>query len=276
MPPILAIAFPHIDPVFFRIGPFPVRWYGLAYVFGLLFGWLYARMLVARDRLWGPIVRPTPQSLDDLLVFAAFGAILGGRLFNVLFYDTPDHFYWRHPAEIFAVWHGGMAFHGGLIGVALGAWLFARKYAVPKLAVADVCSAVAPIGLFFGRLANFIKPEMWGRPSTVPWAMVFPGAGPLPRHPSQLYEAGLEGLLLLAITALFAWRGGLKRPGLVSGVFGVGYAVARIVSEFFREPDPQLEALAHGLTMGMVLSVPVGLVGVYLIVRALRGREAAP
>ena len=272
--PILAITFPQIDPVFFSIGPFPVRWYGLAYVFGLLFGWLYARMLVRRDFLWGAVTRPAPDSLDDLLVYSALGAVIGGRLFQVLVYDPG--YYFSHPAEIVAVWHGGMAFHGGLIGVALGALLFARKYAIPKLVVADICSAVAPIGIFFGRVANFIKPEMWGRPSDVPWAMAFPGAGPLPRHPSQLYEAGLEGVALLLLTALFAWRGGLKRPGLVSGVFGVGYGLARITSEFFREPDPDLEALAHGLTMGMVLSAPLIIIGLFLIFRSLRAEESKP
>ena len=260
--PFLAIPFPAIDPVFFSIGPLPVRWYGLAYVFGLLLGWLYARRLVSADRLWGETSRPTAQSLDDLLVYSALGAVVGGRLFNVLFYGLD--YYIAHPAEIIAVWHGGMAFHGGLAGVALGAWLFARKYKISAFTVADICGAVAPIGIFFGRLANFIKPEMWGRPTDVPWAMVFPGAGPEPRHPSQLYEAGLEGLILLAVTALFVRAGGFRRPGL-----------GRIASEFFREPDPQLEALAHGLTMGMVLSAPMIVIGLWLIVRS-RAEGAKP
>ncbi len=167
--PILAIAFPQIDPVFFWLGPLPVRWYGLAYVFGLLFGWLYARLLVRTDRLWGAVARPSAQSLDDLLVYAALGAVIGGRLFQVLIYDPG--YYLSHPDEIVAVWHGGMAFHGGLIGVALGALMFARRHAVPKLVVADICATVAPIGIFFGRVANFIKPEMWGRPADVPWAV---------------------------------------------------------------------------------------------------------
>lgn len=270
--PILAITFPQIDPVFFSIGPFPIRWYGLAYVFGLLFGWLYARWLVSTESLWGAVPHPSKQSLDDLLVYSALGAVIGGRLFQVLVYDPG--YYLARPGEILAVWHGGMAFHGGLIGVAVGALLFARKYAVPRLVVADICSTVVPIGLFFGRLANFIKPEMWGRPTDVDWAMVFPGAGPQPRHPSQLYEAGLEGLALLVLTFIVVQRGGLRRPGLVSGVFGVGYACARIFCEFFREPDSALEALGNGLTMGMLLSLPVGLVGLWLIVQALRGKEA--
>ena len=263
--PFLAIPFPAIDPVFFSIGPLPVRWYGLAYVFGLLIGWLYARRLVNADGLWGSTPRPSAQSLDDLLVYSALGAVVGGRLFNVLFYGLD--YYIAHPAEILAVWHGGMAFHGGLAGVALGAWFFARKYSVSAFTVADICGAVAPIGIFFGRLANFIKPEMWGRPTDVPWAVVFPGVEGA-RHPSQLYEAGLEGLLLLAVTALFARAGGFRRPGLIAGVFGVGYGLARIVSEFFREPDPQLETFgswAHGLTMGMVLSLPLIVIGLWLI-----------
>ncbi len=272
--PILAIPFPAIDPVFFSIGPLPVRWYGLAYVFGLLLGWLYARKLVQTDRLWGATPRPGAESLDDLLVYSALGAVLGGRLFQVLIYDPG--YYVSHPEEIVAVWHGGMAFHGGLIGVALGAWYFARRHKISGYTVADICGAVAPIGIFFGRLANFIKPEMWGRPTDVPWAMVFPGAGPLPRHPSQLYEAGLEGLLMLIVTALVVRAGGLRRPGYVAGVFGVGYGLARIVSEFFREPDPQLEALAHGLTMGMVLSAPMIILGLWLVLRSRTTKGAAP
>ena len=266
--PILAITFPAIDPVILSIGPLAVRWYGLAYVAGLTLGWLYARQLVAIDRLWGATPRPSAQSLDDLLLYSALGAVVGGRLFNVLFYGLD--YYIAHPDQIPAVWNGGMAFHGGLIGVALGAWIFARRYHVPALVVADICSAVAPIGIFFGRIANFIKPEMWGRPADVPWAIVFPGAGPEPRHPSQLYEAGLEGLALLALVAVVGWRGGFRRPGLVSGVFGIGYGLARIVSEFFREPDPALEQLAHGLTMGMALSAPLVIIGAGLVLRAKR------
>jgi phosphatidylglycerol:prolipoprotein diacylglycerol transferase len=166
-----------------------------------------------------------------------------------------------------------MAFHGGLAGVAFGAWLFARKYSLSAFTVADICGAVAPIGIFFGRLANFIKPEMWGRPSDVPWAVVFPGVDGA-RHPSQLYEAGLEGLALLVVTAFVARAGGFRRPGLIAGVFGVGYGLARIASEFFREPDPQLEALAHGLTMGMVLSVPMIVIGLWLIFRSRKAEGA--
>ena len=188
------IAYPLIDPVAFEIGPLPIRWYALAYIVGLIGGWWYARRLVAQDALWGAIARPTPASLDDLLVYVAFGVVLGGRLAYVVFYN-PGQFL-THPGEIIAVWKGGMSFHGGLIGAALGAWLFAWRNGLPALPVFDLCSAVVPIGLFLGRIANFIKPELWGRVTDAPWAMVFPDAGPLPRHPSQLYEAGLEGLVL--------------------------------------------------------------------------------
>jgi phosphatidylglycerol:prolipoprotein diacylglycerol transferase len=267
------IPFPAIDPVLFSIGPLPVRWYALAYIAGLVLGWLLARRLVQRDALWGNVPHPDAASLDDLLFYAALGTIIGGRLFNVLFYGLD--YYLSHPGQIFAVWNGGMAFHGGFLGVAVGVIVFARRRGLSILTVGDLCAAVAPIGLFFGRLANFIKPELWGRPSDVPWAMVFPGAGPEPRHPSQLYEAGLEGLALFALLALLVSRGAFRRPGLATGVFLAGYGVARIVCEFFREPDPELEALSHGLTMGMVLSMPFVVVGIVLIVIVMRRRVVA-
>eukprot|EP01037_Dinobryon_pediforme_P007545 gene7545-7610_t len=267
------LTYPVINPVFFSvpfpwIGPLPIRWYALAYIGGMLGGWLYARWLVQQPRLWGQIQHPDAVSLDDLLVYAALGTIIGGRLGNVLFYSPG--FYFAHPLEIFKLWEGGMAFHGGLIGVLIGMWLFARREKVSALSVIDLCAIVVPIGLFFGRLANFIRPELWGRPTDVPWAMIFPGVDGLPRHPSQLYEAGLEGLLLLLILSIMAQRGGLKRPGLIMGSFGILYGFARIISEFFREPDAVTEALAHGLTMGMVLSVPLIVIGGFFVLRALR------
>lgn len=270
-----AIPFPRIDPVLINIGPLPIRWYALAYMAGLLAGWLYARYLVRNDRLWGATPRPAADSIDDLLIYAAFGVILGGRIGYVLFYN-PEYFL-ANPGKIIAVWEGGMAFHGGLAGAALGIWLFARRYRVPALSVADICATVVPIGILLGRLANFIKPELWGRPTDVPWAMVFPGAGALPRHPSQLYEAALEGVLLLFILYLAARMGALKRPGLATGIFGAGYGIARIACEFFREPDPQLGFLFGGATMGMLLSIPLILVGIWLIWLASRRslREAA-
>lgn len=264
----LAIPFPAIDPVLIEIGPLAIRWYALAYIFGLVGGWLVAREVARRDRLWGAVPRPLPESLDDLLVYVAFGVILGGRLGYVLFYNLD--FFLDHPARIIAVWEGGMSFHGGLAGAALGIWLFARRHGVGPLTVADICAVVAPIGIFLGRIANFIKPELWGRATDVPWGVIFPGAGPEPRHPSQLYEAGLEGLALFIVLLVLVRAGGLRKPGLLTGAFAVGYAVARIVSEFFREPDPQLGFLFGGATMGMVLSVPLLVVGFALIVRAHR------
>lgn len=262
------LTYPQIDPVLIHLGPFPIRWYALAYIAGLLLGWAYARALVRKDAYWGPVARPPAQALDDLLVYAALGVILGGRLGYVIFYNPA--FFLANPGKILAVWEGGMAFHGGLAGAALGIWLFARRHGVSALSVADICAAVVPVGIGLGRIANFIKPELWGRPTDVPWAMVFPGAGPLPRHPSQLYEAGLEGALLLAILWLAIRSGALRRPGLVTGLFGVGYGLARIVCEFFREPDPQLGFLFGDATMGMLLSLPLILIGILLVVVALR------
>ncbi len=271
--PLLAIPYPVIDPVLVHIGPLPIRWYALAYIAGLILGWVYARFLAARDGLWNGTPHPTPQSLDDLLVYCALGVVFGGRIGYVLFYNLP--FYLAHAEEIPAVWKGGMSFHGGLAGAALGIILFARRYTLPALSVFDITCAVVPIGLFLGRIANFIKPELWGRPSDVPWAMVFPEAGPLPRHPSQLYEAGLEGLALFVVLAIAIRLGALKRPGLVSGIFGIGYGVARIICEFFREPDPQLGFLFGGATMGMLLSLPLIALGIAILIYALRRRPIA-
>lgn len=275
--PTFAIAFPMIDPVALQLGPLSVKWYGLAYVVGLLGGWWYARRLVSAEGLWAGRARPKAEELDDMLLFVALGVVLGGRLGFVLFYDLPR--YLERPQDILAIWQGGMSFHGGLIGAATGLWLFARRRGYPALSVFDLAAAVVPIGLFLGRIANFINAELWGRPAPdVPWAMVFPNAGPLPRHPSQLYEALGEGLLLFILLALLVRAGGLKRPGLVAGIFGMGYAVARIVCEFFREPDPQLgflfgssvDALSGGVTMGMVLSLPLFAAGLVLALRARR------
>ena len=263
----LLIPYPHINPVLVSIGPLPIRWYALAYIAGLIFGWAYVRYLVGKENLWDGLPHPTPASIDDLIVYVAFGIILGGRLGYVLFYNPS--FYLAHPGEIVAVWKGGMSFHGGLLGAALGIVLFARQVKVPFLSVMDVTAASVPIGLCLGRLANFIKPELWGRPSDVPWAMIFPGSDGVPRHPSQIYEAGLEGLLLFIVLYAAINFGALRRPGLASGIFAVGYGVARIFCEFFREPDPQLGFLFGGATMGMVLSVPLIAVGLAMIALAL-------
>lgn len=268
---LFVIPYPVIDPVLVDIGPFPIRWYALAYVAGIVLGWFYMKRLCAADRLWGAVRHPTPISVDDLVVYVALGIVLGGRLGYVLFYNFS--YYVSHPLEIVAAWNGGMAFHGGLIGTAIGMWIFARRAGVGFLSVADGVAAVVPIGLFLGRIANFIKPELWGRETDVPWAMVFPGAGPDPRHPSQLYEAGLEGIGLFVLLAVAIRLGALKRPGLSTGLFTAGYALARIVSEFFRQPDAQLGFLFGGATMGMLLSLPLLAIGLGLVAYALRGRR---
>lgn len=267
------IVYPEIDPVAISLGPLPIRWYALAYIAGLILGWAYARRLAGDDRLWGATPRPGVVSLDDLLVYTALGVVVGGRLGYVLFYNPA--YYLANPQEIIAVWRGGMAFHGGLAGAALGVWWFARRHQIAALTVADICSAVVPIGLLLGRIANFIKPELWGRETDVPWAMVFPDAGPLPRHPSQLYEAGLEGIALFMLLFIVVQMGGLRRPGLVTGVFAIGYAIARIFCEFFREPDPQLGFLFGGATMGMLLSLPLIAIGAGLVNHARRKAKAA-
>lgn len=265
MTPLLVLPFPQIDPILIQIGPFAIRWYALAYVIGLIGGWLYARSLAANATLWAKSQpRPDAERLDDLLVWCAVGVVFGGRLGYVLFYNFED--YLADPSEIFAVWRGGMSFHGGLIGCAAAIVLYCRRKGWPLLSTLDVVAAVAPIGLLLGRVANFINGELWGRSSDVPWAVVFPQAGPIPRHPSQLYEAATEGLLLFILLAIVVRRGGLKRPGLVAGLFGVGYGLARIFSEFFREPDAQLGFLFGGwATMGMILSLPVLVAGLWLL-----------
>jgi phosphatidylglycerol:prolipoprotein diacylglycerol transferase len=275
--PVFAIPFPVIDPVALQLGPLSIKWYGLAYVAGLLAGWWYCRRLVAAEGLWGGRPRPAPEQLDDMLLFVALGVVLGGRLGFVLFYDLER--YLARPQDILQVWQGGMSFHGGLLGAVVGLWLFAKRRGYPVLGIFDLAATVVPIGLFLGRIANFINAELWGRPAPdVPWAMVFPHAGPVPRHPSQLYEALGEGILLFILLGLIARAGGFKRPGLIAGVFGMGYAVARIVCEFFREPDPQLGFLfgteggtGGGLTMGMLLSLPLFAAGLVLALRARRG-----
>jgi phosphatidylglycerol---prolipoprotein diacylglyceryl transferase len=249
------LTFPHIDPVLISIGPLAVRWYALAYIVGIIAGWIYARAIIASPKLWGGPAPLTVAQYDDFIVWVTLGIILGGRVGYVLFYNFP-HFR-EHPIEILQLWNGGMSFHGGVLGSALAVVLFALRRGISILSLGDVTLAVAPIGLFLGRLANFINGELWGRPSDVPWAMIFPTGGPVLRHPSQLYEAALEGLLLLAVLAVLVRCGALKRPGLVSSSFAIGYGVLRIFCEFFREPDAQLGLLWGGLTMGMLLSVPL-------------------
>ncbi|WP_230531629.1 prolipoprotein diacylglyceryl transferase [Microvirga roseola] len=274
----MPLSFPLIDPVAISIGPLAIRWYALAYVAGLLGGWFYAKRLAARADLWTPLRHPKPVDIDDLIVWVALGVVLGGRLGYVLFYNLGA--YLAQPLEIFAVWRGGMSFHGGFIGAVLAIVLFSRSRGLHPLAMLDMAAVVTPIGLFFGRIANFINGELWGRPAPdFPYAVVFPHAGPVPRHPSQLYEAFGEGLLLFIVMAIAARRFGFRRPGLLGGIFVLGYALARIVAEFFREPDAQLgflfgssvEALSGGITMGMLLSLPMAILGAGMIVIAARG-----
>ena len=268
--PFLTIAFPVFNPIALQIGPIAIRWYALAYICGIVLGWLYARSLVKKERLWAGPAPITLVQLDDFILWVTIGIIVGGRTGYVLFYNPA--FFVQHPAEIFELWKGGMSFHGGFLGCVAAVILFCRANNLPILSLGDITTAVGPIGLFLGRLANFINSELWGRPadSSVPWAMVFPNGGPLPRHPSQLYEAGLEGILLFAILAVMVRMGALKRPGLILGSFIAIYGFARITGEFFREPDPQLGFLWGGLTMGMLLSVPMIIVGAIIIAAAVR------
>jgi phosphatidylglycerol:prolipoprotein diacylglycerol transferase len=268
--PLSVLPFPAFDPVLVSFGPFAVRWYALAYICGILLGWLYARAIVAKARLWGGTAPFSVADLDDFILWVTLGIILGGRTGYVLFYNF--EFFSAHPLEIVQVWKGGMSFHGGFLGCVLAVVLFGLKRNVSILSLGDVTCAVGPIGVFFGRLANFVNGELWGRQTDVPWAMVFPSreAGPFPRHPSQLYEAALEGVVLFAILTLLVRAGGLKRPGLIIGVFAIGYAVMRSLCELFREPDAQLGFLWGGMTMGMLLSVPLLIAGIGFVAFALR------
>jgi len=267
------LPFPHINPVLISIGPLAVRWYALAYIVGIIAGWFYARSIIASRNLWGGAAPFTVAEFDDFIIWITLGIILGGHLGYVLFYNFP-HFA-AHPVAIFELWTGGMSFHGGVLGCIVATILFGLRRGLSILSLGDVTTAVAPIGLFLGRLANFINGELWGRPTDVPWAMVFPNEGPVPRHPSQLYEAALEGLLLLLVLGVLVRLGALKRPGLVSAAAAIGYGVARIFCEFFREPDAQLGFLWGGLTMGMLLCIPLIVAGAGLLVYVLMRQPAA-
>ncbi len=288
------LPFPDIDPVLFSVHilgiELAIRWYALAYIAGLLLGWQYVAYLARRPALWGGRPALTVEQADDLLTWMILGVIIGGRLGYVLFYQ-PAYFA-AHPAEILAVWQGGMSFHGGFLGVATGIVAFSLRHGLPILGVGDAVAAAAPIGLFFGRIANFINGELWGRPSLAPWAVIFPGEAaqtcppdwllPCSRHPSQLYEAALEGLLLFAILAVAVHRGALARPGRIFGIFLIGYGLSRIVVELFRQADAQFVTPDNphghvlrlgaewGLTMGQLLSLPMILVGLFLVVRSMR------
>jgi phosphatidylglycerol---prolipoprotein diacylglyceryl transferase len=265
------LPFPDIDPVAISIGPVDVHWYGISYVVSILLAWWYARKIVATPRLWAnDTPAMTAVDLDDFLLWAALGIVVGGRVGFILFYDLP--LYLAEPTLIFQIWKGGMSFHGGITGTAIAMILFARKRGISMWSLFDVVSTVCVTGLFLVRIANFINAELYGGLSDLPWAVVFPGQEPFARHPSQLYEAGLEGLLTGIVLAIMVFRfGALKRPGLVAGTFVSLYAVSRIAVEFVRVPDAQVGYLLGGwLTMGMVLSVPMLLLGLWAIWRASR------
>ena len=263
---LATLQFPDIDPIIFQIGPLAIRWYALAYIAGLMLGWKYIVRLVRRD---GDKAAMSEVQVDDFLVWATIGVVLGGRLGYVLFYRPG--FYLDNPGEILAVWQGGMSFHGGLLGVTAAMLLFSRKYKLSFLGVTDLISMAAPIGLFFGRLANFINGELWGRTSDVAWAMAFPHGGPAPRHPSQIYESLLEGaLLFLILWYLRNKTDKAMQPGFLTGIFIGGYGLARFAVEFFREPDAHLGFLFAGATMGQMLSLPLVLLGAYLVLRAAK------
>lgn len=260
------LMFPQFDPVLVQLGPFAIRWYALAYIVALVLGWRIMRRLVG---LSPPVA--TAEQVDDFLTWATLGVVIGGRLGYVLFYQPG--FYLQNPLAALAVWQGGMSFHGGALGVIVAAWLFARRNGIPLLGFADRMAVVVPLGLALGRLANFINGELWGRPAPdwLPWAMVFPNAGPEPRHPSQLYQAGLEGVLLFAVLwALSRSEAVRARFGVLSGTFLVGYALARSVGELFRQPDAFLGFLYAGATMGQLLSLPMLLAGLWLLLRRPR------
>ncbi|WP_439817900.1 prolipoprotein diacylglyceryl transferase [Zavarzinia sp. CC-PAN008] len=261
---LFVIPYPMIDPVALEVGPVVLRWYALAYIVGLIAAW---RLMVRLARQPGS---PVPEKdADDFLIWATLGVILGGRLGYILFYNFNQ--YLADPLSILLIWHGGMSFHGGMLGVVIAMIVFARRRGIPLFALSDMVSLGVPIGLFFGRIANFINGELWGRPTDVAWAMVFPrDPAQVPRHPSQLYEAVLEGLVLLAVVWLVNLRfDARRRPGLVTGTFLIGYGTARIICEFFREPDVQLGFLAFGTTMGQILSVPMILFGIWMVRHAL-------
>lgn len=284
------IPFPNISPEIFSIDIGPVtlalRWYALAYIAGLLLGWRLILRILATPRLWSTTAPATPEQIERLLTWVIFGVILGGRLGYVLFYQPG--FFWQHPAEILRVWEGGMSFHGGFLGVAVAGIIFCRREGIPMLTMADLMATVAPIGLFLGRIANFINAELWGRPTTMPWGVAFPGEAAqtcegvltvCARHPSQIYEALLEGVLLFALLSFVLWRRDwLKTPGRIAGLFFAGYGAARFVVEFFRQPDAQFVSpgnplgLAYhwggyGLTMGQTLTIPMIAVGLWFILR---------
>jgi phosphatidylglycerol:prolipoprotein diacylglycerol transferase len=250
------IPYPNIDPVFLRVGPLQFRWYGLMYLLSLTAAYFVIRaQAVARG------IAMTKEQLYDLIVYAAVGVFAGGRLGYTLFYNLP--YYLEHPAKIIAVWEGGMSFHGGLIGTVIAILIFCRRRGFHPYTIADLAAVSVPIGLGLGRIGNFINGELYGRPTDVPWCMVFPGGGPECRHPSQLYEAGLEGVLLFAVLWFISRRA--TPPGTVMWSFITGYGLIRIVLEFFREPDAHLGFILGPFSMGQLLSMPMVLIGAFML-----------
>jgi len=270
------LPFPDFDPVLIQLGPIAIRWYALAYVAGILLGWRWAVALVKSRRPWRDAApTATERQVDDLVLWITLGVIVGGRLGYVLFY-RPE-LIWTDPVEILRTWNGGMSFHGGLLGVTIALFGFALANRIEVVRLADLTAPAVPIGLFFGRIANFINGELWGRPTDAPWGVIFPQAGPLARHPSQLYEAALEGLALFLIL-LWATHFArlLPRKGAVAGLFLTGYGVFRILLEGVREPDRGMPDFPLGLTMGGMLSIPMVIVGVGLLLYSRRPAALAP
>jgi len=266
------LQFPQFNPVLLHLGPFSIRWYALAYIVGLVTGWQVMRRLVLKS----PAVATQVQT-DDFLTWATLGVVLGGRLGYVLFYQPI--FYLHNPLQIPAVWTGGMSFHGGMLGVVVALILFCRLNAIPLLGFADRMAIVTPIGLGLGRLANFINGELWGRPAPdwLPWRMIFPRADDIPRHPSQIYQALMEGLVLFIVVWACSRRQSIRaRFGTLTGIFLIGYGIARIIGEFFREPDNFLGYLWAGATMGQLLCIPMILAGAALIAVAKRVETREP
>jgi phosphatidylglycerol:prolipoprotein diacylglycerol transferase len=275
----MAIAFPGIDPVAISLGPVHVRWYGLAYLAGLVLGWLYMRSLLRQQRLWagGPPMKP--EQTDDFLLWATLGVVIGGRLGYVLFYDP--RLYFSEPLRILTVWEGGMSFHGGLLGMITAIALFARRNRIAFLSLADLTAAVVPIGLFFGRIANFINGEVYGKITDVPWAVEFPARvlspGDVfgPRHPTQLYESFLEGVVLFLVLRYFTHsRDSLKTPGRTGGIFLLGYGLCRIAAEFTKEWDHVHALTTQYTSPGMIYSLPMVIFGLYLIRGGARWRRS--
>lgn len=256
------LPYPNIDPVALQLGPLAIRWYSLAYLAGILLGWWYIKSAHKKR----PLANLTKKAFDDMVVWAVLGIILGGRLGYVLFYNLT--YYVSNPLQAFHIWEGGMSFHGGMLGVILAFFLFCRKYKIAFLPLMDLIACAAPIGLFFGRVANFINGELYGRVTDSALGMIFPHGGNSPRHPSQLYEAGMEGLILFFVLYALLTRASLRdKPGALSGVFLVGYSISRSIAECFREPDAQLGFLFGSATMGQLLSAPMLALGIYLLCR---------